>query len=347
MQNSDLPGIKGPAGIRRKLIRVSEESLVTAERLQPETALPLVIQPRVPTVSLTGWAASNREFIETKLASHGAILFRNFNPVGITEFEQLIESVCGSLLDYSYRSTPRTRVSGRIYTSTEYPARQFIPLHNEMSYSRSWPMRICFFCVEPADEGGETPIADSRKVFELIPPAIKERFAERGLLYVRNYGEGMDLSWEDVFQTTDKAEVEQYCHEAGIEFEWADGSRLSTRQLCQAVAAHPKTGEMVWFNQAHLFHVSSLQTEVADALLSTLDAKELPRNVYYGDGTAIESSVLDEIRGIYDRESIVFRWQQGDILMLDNMLTAHGRRPYSGSRKVLVGMAEPFASESI
>jgi alpha-ketoglutarate-dependent taurine dioxygenase len=298
-------------------------------------------------VSLTGWAGSNREFIETRLLSHGAILLRNFKPIGISEFEQLIESLYGRLLEYSYRSTPRTQVSGKIYTSTEYPARQFIPLHNEMSYSRSWPMRICFFCVKPAEHGGETPIADSRKVFERIPPTIRERFEQRGLLYVRNYGDGMDLSWENVFQTANKSEVEQYCREAGIEFEWANGNRLSTRQLCQAVATHPGTGEKVWFNQAHLFHVSSLQAEVADALLSTFDAKDLPRNVYYGDGSAIEGFVLDEIREIYRQQSVIFRWQQGDILMLDNMLAAHGRTPYTGSRKVLVGMAEPFADESI
>src|ERR1051325_3539953 len=130
MQDSDLPGIKGPAGIRRKPIRVSEESLVRAERLLPDTALPLVIYPRVPSVSLIGWADSNREFIETKLMSHGAILFRNFNLSVPAEFEQLIETLYGTLLEYSYRSTPRTQVSGRIYTSTEYPARQFIPLHN-------------------------------------------------------------------------------------------------------------------------------------------------------------------------------------------------------------------------
>jgi alpha-ketoglutarate-dependent taurine dioxygenase len=208
-------------------------------------------------------------------------------------------------------------------------------------------MRICFFCAKPAEQGGETPIADSRKVFEEIPPAIRARFAEKGLLYVRNYGEGMDLSWEDVFQTANKSEVEQYCREAGIEFEWADGNRLSTRQLCQAVATHPRTGERVWFNQAHLFHISSLQTEVADALLSTFDAKDLPRNVYYGDGSAIESSALDEIREVYSRQSVIFRWQQGDVLMLDNMLTAHGRTPYTGARKVLVGMAEPFTGEGV
>lgn len=328
--------------IRRKALTLSSAELIKTELIQPEQPLPLVIKPAVDGVNLLTWAANNREFIETKILQHGGILFRNFQITEIAEFEQLIQTISGKLLEYSYRSTPRNQVSGRIYTSTEYPAEQFIPLHNEMAYSLNWPMKIFFFCVKAADTGGETPIADSRKVFQRINPKLKEQFTQQKIQYIRNYGEGLDLHWENVFQTRDKSEVEHYCRSASIEFEWKDGDNLRTSQVCQAVATHPKTGEKVWFNQAHLFHVSSLNPEVRESLLSIFKESDLPRNAFYGDGSAIESSVLDEIRQIYQQEAVIFPWQEGDILMLDNMLTAHGRMPYSGSRKVVVGMAEPF-----
>jgi alpha-ketoglutarate-dependent taurine dioxygenase len=318
--------------------------LVKAELIEPDRTLPLVIQPAVDGINLVTWAANNRELIETWLLQHGGILFRNFDIREVAEFEQLIQAISGSLLDYSYRSTPRSQVSGKIYTSTEYPASRFIPLHNEMSYSLNWPMKIWFFCIKPAEQGGETPIADSRKVFQRIDAEFKEKFMQKNVMYVRNYGDKIDLSWENVFQTKNKLEVENYCRNAGIKFEWKDSNRLKTRQVCQAVATHPKTGEKVWFNQAHLFHASSLEQKLYKSLLSTFKQEDFPRNAFYGDGSTIENSVLDEIRDIYQQEAVIFSWQPGDVLMLDNMLTAHGRTPFIGSRKVVVGMAEPFNS---
>ena len=346
MENSEplKPSLKG-LGIRRKEIRLSQEVLVKADCLSADCCLPLVVQPAIEGLELIGWAKSNRDFIETKLRNHGAILFRNFNVKTISEFEQFIIAVSGELLAYSYRSTPRSQVSGKIYTSTEYPAYQSIPLHNEMSYSRDWPLKIWFFSIKRAEQGGETPIADSRRVFARIDPKIRERFIQKNVMYVRNYRKELDLSWQNVFQTTSRAEVEEYCRKVGIEFEWMNGDRLRTRQLCQAVAAHPKTGEMVWFNQAHLFHISSLNSEIRDTLISDFSEEDLPRNTYYGDGSAIENSVLDEIREVYQQEAVSFPWQEGDVLMLDNMLTAHGREPYVGSRTVVVGMAEPFSNK--
>lgn len=329
--------------VRRKALNISSAELVKTELIQPEQPLPLVIKPAVDGVNLIAWAANNRELIETKLLQHGGILFRNFPITEVDEFEQFIQTVSGNLLEYSYRSTPRSQVSGKIYTSTEYPSDRFIPLHNEMAYSLNWPMKIFFFCVKVADTGGETPIADSRKVFQQLDPKLKEQFIQQKIRYVRNYGEGLDLHWENVFQTRDKSEVERYCRSAAIEFEWKDRDNLRTSQVCQAVATHPQTGETVWFNQAHLFHVSGLKPEVRESLLSMFKESDLPRNAFYGDGSAIEPSVLDEIRQIYQQESVIFPWQEGDILMLDNMLTAHGRMPYSGLRKVVVGMAEPFS----
>jgi len=333
--------------IKPKAIRLLQDELIRVEPLQSGKTLPLVIQPAGEGINLVTWAVSNRDYIQNQLLQHGGLLFRNFNLTGAAEFEQFLQNISGELLAYSYRSSPRTPVSGRIYTSTEYLADRPIPLHNENAYSRTWPMKIAFYCVQPASQGGETPIADSHRVFTEIDPTIRERFRQKKVMYVRNYRRGLDLPWQNVFQTEDKSVVENYCHEAGIEFEWKKGDELRTCQICQAIATHPQTGTTVWFNQVHAFHVSSLDPAFHQSLLESFGEAELPRNAYYGDGTSIEDAVIDEIRRIYQQESVPFAWQAGDVLLLDNMLVAHGRTPFRGARQVLVGMAEPYNLKNI
>lgn len=347
---TDKPSLKSLGAIRRKVVEVSAENLVRFAPLEGAQApegneLPLVVHAEMKGVDLKTWVRENRELIGEKLRRHGGLLFRGFEVRTEQDLEALVAALSGELLEYTYRSTPRTNVSGRIYTSTEYPADQTIPMHNEMSYTASWPLKIWFFCMKAAPQGGETPIADSRRVYRRIDPAVRQRFADLGVMYVRNYGGGVDLSWQEVFQTADRAEAEEMCRKAGIQFEWLEGGeRLRTRQVCQGVATHPATGEPVWFNQAHLFHISNLPEEAREALLSTFGPEELPRNTFYGDGSPIEPEALAEIRRAYDEELVVFPWQDGDVVLLDNMLVAHGRKPFKGPRKVVVGMAEPFAA---
>ena len=325
---------------RRATDHLASPEQITLSYLRPGSPLPLVIRPAVNDVNLVDWAVANSAFIDRYLLRNGAILFRNFGLATVAEFERMIEKICGPLLDYSYRSTHRRTVSGRIYSSTEYPAHQSIPLHNENSYSRSWPMKLAFFALRVPDKGGETPIADSRKIYQKIAPEIRECFERQGLMYVRNYGTGLDLPWQEVFQTSSKAAVEDYCRKAQMEFEWIGADQIRTRQRCQVAERHPRTGEMVWFNQAHLFHVSRLPAEVRGWLLSAFGEDNLPRNVYFADGSPIEATMLDEIVSVCDEQAIVFAWNKGDVLILDNMLTAHGRKPFIGERKVVVGIAE-------
>ena len=328
---------------KRKKMTVTSESLVKLRLLTEDQRIPLVIEPAIEGVDALDWARSNRELIDLKLVSHGALLFRNFPITTVDAFEKFLQALCrDELLEYRYASTPRGEVRGRIYTSTDYPADQHIPLHNEMSYARTWPMKIWFCCLQAAERGGQTPLADSRRVFQRIRPAIRETFARKGVQYVRNYGGGLDLSWQKAFRTDERSRVEDFCRDAGILLDWNGEDRLRTVQVCQAVATHPKTAEQVWFNQAHLFHLSSLDPEIRNLLQAEIRESELPRNAYYGDGSAIDPADLEEIRKAYQEEAIRFDWQKGDVLFLDNMLIAHGRTPFQGERQILVGMAESY-----
>lgn len=331
--------------VRRKAVSATSQELVKESFFAPEQALPLVIEPAVDGVDLIGWASDHRADLEQKLLRYGGILFRGFKVEPLADLNRLIEAIAGGALEYKERSSPRSQVEGNIYTSTDYPPEYPIFLHNENSYQHTWPLKIFFACaVEPHDRG-ETPIADVRKVYQRIDPAILQPFAEKGWMYIRNFGDGLGLPWQTVFQTTDRAAVEEYCHERGITVEWKAGDRLRTRAVRPAITRHPRTGEPVWFNHATFFHISTLVPEVRNALLSQFAEEDLPTNTAYGDGTPVPDAVMEHLRAAYDQETILFPWREGDILMLDNMLVAHARSPFSGPRKILVGMSEPISRD--
>lgn len=329
-------------GLKPQPVVVSRESLVREESLSPEEDLPLVLRPRVDDFDLLSWVRDNRDLIERNLIKHGGVLFRDFDIADELKFEQLVRAFSPNLIDYLDQHTPRTRVTEAVYTSTEYPADHYIPFHSENSKNHVWPLKIWFCCMQPAATGGETPIADNRKVFQRLDPRIKERFIEKNVMYVRNFGEGVGLSWQTAFQTDDKNLVEDHCRRFGMEFTWKDDKRLKLRHVCQAIAHHPVTGEAVWFNQAHLFHVAGLDSAVRESLLDLFSEENLPSNAYFGDGSRIDDSIIEEIRDCYRDVAVTFPWQARDLLMLDNMFVAHGRRPYSGSRRIVVAMADAY-----
>jgi alpha-ketoglutarate-dependent taurine dioxygenase len=336
-----MPGAQGAVkrfGRSRRPVSVSGEQLVRVAPLVDGTRA-VSCEPTVAGLDARDWVATYGDTLRRLRDEHGSVLLRGFSPLdseGLAEFATVLS---GELLDYTNRSTPRTRVSGKVFTSTEYPADQTIPLHNEMSYTDSWPDTLFFGCVVPAAEGGETPLADSARVYDRLPAATRERFERHGVMYVRNFGNGLDLSWQEAFQTEDRGVVDAYCQEHGIQAEWLGGERLRTRHVVQATVTSRKTGRKVWFNQAHLFHVSSLPDHVERELRESFAEDELPRNAMYGDGSPLDPADLAEIRAAYAAEEIVFPWQAGDIAIVDNEQFAHGRRPYSGPRTLLVAMA--------
>lgn len=297
-------------------------------------------EPHISNMDLVEVINNSKEDIEALLLTYGGILFRGFGIDSVTKFESIASMLAPNLLDYQFRSTPRTKVEGKIYTSTEYPPNRFIQFHNECSYSSSWPTKILFFCVTPSAKGGETALADSRYVYNKIDPNIKNRFEKNGITYVRNYIPGLDLSWREVFQTNERSEVEAYCKENGIDYEWKSGIvELTTKQTTQAILNHHKTDEDVWFNQAHMFHSSVLQPHEKSALLGLIGLPEnLPRNVLTGNNQTIDDKDFIAIKAAYESERIEFAWQKADLLLLDNVLMAHSRNPFEGERKIVVAM---------
>lgn len=316
------------------------EPYITKYVLDPKKERVLVLDIQNSNFDLLSWAKENKLLLDQTVQKYGGVLIRNSNLNSVSEFNCFVQQLYPNLIEYVYRSTPRTKLGGKIYTATEYPADRSIPLHNEFSYATSWPDRIVFFSIITATEGGETPIADSSRVYQRIDPLISKAFEDKGILYVRHYRKGLDLSWQEVFQTTDKLIVENYCKSNNIEYEWKTGSvELVTRKISQANIFYAPINKKVWFNQAHLFHVSSLEEETRKLFIRELGEETLPRNSFYGDGSPIEVKTLDHIRFAYDQEKINFKWQRRDILILDNILMSHGREPFVGERKIAVAMA--------
>jgi amino acid adenylation domain-containing protein len=316
-----------------------QDSLVQDRPFWDDDQRLLLVRPARADVDLATWLRHHGEWVTERLCRHGAILFRGFEIEGTTGFGNLGRALSSRLEPYAQASSPRTHVGGHVYTSTEYPASENIMLHNELSYSDSWPAKIWFYC-RVASRGGGTPIVDGRQVFTSLDSEVREAFVAKRVRYQRTYGSGTDLPWPVVFGTSVRSEVEAYCRAHDIRYEWYSGDGLRTYENRQSVLRHGRTGELVWFNSAHMFHVHAHGEATRTSLRRLFAPNELPRHAFFGDGSSIPDDYIVHIRETYAKLERAFEWQPGDALLLDNVLTAHGREPYRGPREIFVCMAE-------
>ncbi len=300
---------------------------------------PVIYTPAMDGISLRSWLSGHLEEVELELKVYGAILFRGFDVPDRNAFQDVMGAFNEEFLSYKDRSSPRTEVKENLYTSTEHPADQVINMHNELSYSHTWPLRIAFYCAKEPSEKGETPVADVRKVLKRLPERLVNTFREKGILYRRLLQKGVGLSWQEVFQTEDPAVVELHCKTYGQEFTWTGKDRLEIKWHRPAVRTHPVTGEDVWFNHGYFFNFLALAPEIRAAFSSS---DELPFNTYYGDGSPIEQEYLELIYEAYQEECVYFPWKRKDLLLMDNMLVAHGRNSFKGERAINVIMMKPI-----
>lgn len=311
------------------------------------TILPFVVTADVPGTAITTYLKATRETVRWRLHSHGAVLLRGFDVGGVDGFDATVRVLSGAPLTYAERSSPRSTIKGQVYTSTDYPPSEEIFLHNENSYQASWPLTLFFYCIEPPTTLGATPVADVRAVYHAIDPAVREEFIARDWMVVRNFTEGFGVPWQQAFNTNDPAQVIDYCARNGIEAEWVSRNHLRTRARRRAVHQHPVTGERVWFNHLTFFHVTTLAPEVCAGLREMYAEEDLPTNTYYGDGAPIPDEVVAHLRDCYRAAQRRFDWERDDVLVVDNMLAAHAREPFTGPRKIAVAMAEPTSETPV
>jgi len=304
-------------------------------------SMPLVVTPRVNGLWLGDWLASSANWVRGQLAEHGAILLRGFSGVSSNELPAIAKVLSGGLYEYTFRASPRTEVSPKVYTSTDYPRELSIFPHNEHAFAPVVPGTLYFLCEQPATMGGATPIGNCRQLLRSIDPEVVEAFRRRGVLYVRNYASSIGLSWQTVFQTESRREVDAFCEVNGLGHRWDDEGGLQTRFMAPAIVKHLTAGE-IWFNHATFHNLASLDPDVVHGLLTGARGNQLPNNTYYGDGEPIDSKTVAHLREAYLKTLVRFDWQRSDLLVLDNLLCCHGRDPFEGQRRVVVGMSNPL-----
>jgi alpha-ketoglutarate-dependent taurine dioxygenase len=318
--------------------------------------LPLVMEPRDPSMTLDELKTilrDNNSYFRKILLQSGGILLRGFAINDIDAFSAIVETLnLGKFVDYIGGDSPRDKIKGGVYTSTEAPPSFKIPLHNELSFVKHYPKHIYFYCGIPPEKDGETIIADSRRVYKTMKPDVLNRFVEQGIKYVScYYGKSslMDFlnkhqrshkPWRDVFETTDREEVEEKCRQAEFEYKWHK-QWIQISQTRPAVMKHAETGEDVWFNQAHLYDFNPKLLgfwRYIGAKAFYCRAHTRLHEVYFPTGEKIPRPDLYSVMDTLDDNTIYFPWRKNDLLVLDNVLSMHGRAPFTGKRRIYTAM---------
>ncbi len=283
------------------------------------------------------WAAEHRDALRAAVVEHGSLLVRGLRLRDVAETEAVFQRL-GSLMTEKEAFAARRSYSHGVYSSSKWPPNQPMCMHHELSYVLEFPCVMLFACLIAPTDGGATPVADSATVLHALPSELIERFEREGWLLIRNYNNEIGASFAEAFGTDDRRAIESYCRANAIKFEWQPDGALRTWQRRSAVVHHPRTGQRCWFNQIAFLNEWTIDPEVREYMLDIYG--ELPFNTRFGNGDAIGADVVQLINEAYEANAARERWQGGDLMLVDNVRTAHGRERFEGPREVLVAMAD-------
>ncbi len=289
-----------------------------------------------------GWAREHREALAATVAEHGVVLVRGLGLTGLADVRAVFQPLAGrGLMTEREAFAPRKAYAAGVYSSTKWPANQPMCMHHELSYALEVPGLMLFACLTAPERGGATAVADGTAVLDALPGELVDRFERHGWLLTRAYNDEIGSPVAAAFGTDDRAAVEHYCRANAIEYQWQPDGGLRTRQRRPAVVRHPLTGRRCWFNQVAFLNEWTLAAEVREYLVDVYSEEGLPFNTSFGNGDAIGEDVVQLLNDTYEAHTVREPWQAGDLMVVDNLRTAHSREPYQGTREVLVAMADP------
>ncbi|SFO04242.1 Taurine dioxygenase, alpha-ketoglutarate-dependent [Pseudonocardia ammonioxydans] len=293
-----------------------------------------------PAGDAAGWVERHGEGLRDLVDDHGAVVVRGLGLRTVADVSGVAARLGSGCYVEREAFAARTVLSDGVYSATPWPSRQLMCAHHELSYVLEIPATLMFACLHAPGSGGTTPLVDTARVVEELPADLVERVERQGWILTRSYGDDIGASWEQAFGTADRSEVDWYCRSNGIATEWLTDGGLRTRQRRYGVLIHPVTGERVWFNQIAFLSEYAMDPEVREFLLEMHGPEGLPFTTRFGDGSPIPQDVIDQINAAHDRHAVCEPWQDGDLLVVDNLRVAHGREPYTGEREIVVAMTD-------
>ncbi|MFH8787799.1 TauD/TfdA family dioxygenase [Streptomyces roseoverticillatus] len=292
------------------------------------------------------WLASVRSELRAALHRHGALYLRGLPVHDVDDFAKVRDVLIPQRTPYREKATPRSSYGNDVYSSTDLPPNQPIRMHNENSYTLTFPGLLLFACLTAPEEGGATPVADCREVLRRLPAGLVARMRAAGWVLSRTYSEHISLDWRTAFATESREDVEKYCADNLISCEWDSSGALRTRQLRPGIIRHPATGEEVWFNHMAFWNSWSLDEEIREALLDEFGPDGLPFETALGDGKPLTGEDIETINAAYEGATLRRTWRPGDVLLVDNVLATHGRDPFRGDRRIVVAMGDPVGLDA-
>ncbi len=293
------------------------------------------------TGDATGWAAEHRDALRAVVAEHGAVLVRGLGLRDAAETTAVFRRLATTLMTEKEAFARRQVYADGVYSSATWPANQPMCMHHELSYRLEVPSLLLFSCLSAPTRGGATAVSDSPTVLDALPKDLTERFERDGWLLARSYNDEIGATLEEAFGTEDRAAIESYCRANEIELAWQPDGELRTRQRRSAVVRHPVTGERCFFNQIAFLNEWTIAAEIREYLVDVYGAEGLPFNTGFGTGEPLTEETVELINSVYEGKTVREPWQAGDLMLVDNIRTAHSREAYEGPREILVGMAEP------
>lgn len=286
----------------------------------------------------TDWITAHSEELVKLAAEHGTVLFRGFPVVTDQDFDRFIAAF--NLPNFTYQDSlsnaVRTNRTERVFTANEAPADVNIRLHHEMAQTPIYPSKLFFFCEKAAEQGGATPLCRSDVLFARMQnemPDFTRDCEQKGLLYSHTMpaeddaASGMGRSWKSTWKTDDRAAAEARMNKLGYTWEWQDDSCLKVTTPRLPATRSLDNGGTSFFNQ------------LIAAFHGWKDARNDPtKSITFGDGSPLDPAIMDRVAAMAEDITFDVPWQSGDVALVDNYVTMHGRRTFTGTRKVLASL---------